>query len=342
MAHEIMELDGAAYAIEPAWHGLGVVLPDHMTADQALTAAQLDWPVDKEPLFDAYGNEGSDWFLTVRGDLPTDDSRRVLGVVGRSYTPVQNHELFGIAEAILGESGARFETAFSMRNGRMVAVTIRLPEIARVLGSDTETLAPYLLCYNSHDRSTSLEVMLTDVRVVCRNTLNFAVQGAANRIRLRHTGAITSEVTEARRILKLTTDHREAVHGKLHELAETPVDELFVRAYLEALFPTPAQHAAQTERIRSTVRRLYDGAQPGGDSPACQQTAYGLLNAVVDYADHERAVRVTRGRTEMEARADSVLFGSAASLKQQAFELLLKRDALLRQAHAQVGALLAN
>lgn len=54
MAHDIdqtKQANGAAvYANTPAWHGLGVVLDHAPTAEEALTAAGLDWTVEKRPL----------------------------------------------------------------------------------------------------------------------------------------------------------------------------------------------------------------------------------------------------------------------------------------------------
>ena len=43
----------AAFAIEAAWHKLGVVLPNLMTAKEAMKAAGLDWEVEKRLLIHA-------------------------------------------------------------------------------------------------------------------------------------------------------------------------------------------------------------------------------------------------------------------------------------------------
>jgi hypothetical protein len=48
----------------------------------------------------------------------------VLGVVGRGYTPIQNEE----HADLLDESGAHFETAGSIKGGRHVLLTMKLPD----------------------------------------------------------------------------------------------------------------------------------------------------------------------------------------------------------------------
>ena len=82
MAHEIEELDGADYALQPAWHGLGTVIDHLMTADEASAAAGLYWEVGLEPVYDRYGQEigghKADLRWSVRLDL---DDRRYDGLV---------------------------------------------------------------------------------------------------------------------------------------------------------------------------------------------------------------------------------------------------------------------
>lgn len=52
MAHEIHDVDTAIFAVTPAWHGLGTVLPAQITnADEAYRASGLDWEVGLRPLY---------------------------------------------------------------------------------------------------------------------------------------------------------------------------------------------------------------------------------------------------------------------------------------------------
>ncbi len=53
-------------------------------------------------------------------------------------------------------------------------------------------------------------------------------------------------------------------------------------------------------------------------------TAYGLVNAVGEYIDHERTVLAMNGRTREDARMQSIMFGSGAQLKQDAFGLMTR------------------
>src|SRR3954451_25235333 len=105
MSHEIERFtDGtAAFASSrlPAWHHLGTVTGDAMTAAEAITTAKLGgWDVRKIPVAgrDTTGTPGAqveewidapDMAMTVRTN-PVTSGTDYLGVVGTSNTPVQN------------------------------------------------------------------------------------------------------------------------------------------------------------------------------------------------------------------------------------------------------------
>jgi phage/plasmid-like protein (TIGR03299 family) len=68
------------------------------------------------------------------------------------------------------------------------------------------------------------------------------------------------------------------------------------------------------ERALKRVQELYDGAGKGADLASASGTAWGLLNAVTEYVDHERRAR------SQEYRLDSAWFGQGAALKQRALD----------------------
>ena len=62
---------------------------------------------------------------------------------------------------------------------------------------------------------------------------------------------------------------------------------------------------------------LYEGRGKGSTLASAQGTAYGLLNAVTEFVDHERRARST------DHRLDSAWFGQGAALKQKALDQAL-------------------
>jgi hypothetical protein len=66
------------------------------------------------------------------------------------------------------------------------------------------------------------------------------------------------------------------------------------------------------------VQSLYEGKGRGSDMESARGTAWGLLNAVTEYVDHERRARSS------EYRMDSAWFGPGAEIKQKALDAALQ------------------
>src|ERR1035437_3760574 len=205
MAHNLLIQNGQAsmfYIDEVPWHGLGVKLNGPATAQEAITAAQLDWKVVKLPLF-----AGSkrlpvpDRFAVVRrtGDL-IQRTDPVLGVVSNEYTPLQNRQAFQFFDPIVGQNAAIFHTAGALGNGERVWILAKLPGHIRVAGDDlTEK---YLLLSNSHDGKSSVTIKFTPVRVVCQNTLTLALN-EGNVYRVIHHADIQQTLKQTHEMLGL-------------------------------------------------------------------------------------------------------------------------------------------
>ena len=71
------------------------------------------------------------------------------------------------------------------------------------------------------------------------------------------------------------------------------------------------------ERALRKVQELYEGRGRGSQLESARGTAWGLLNAVTEYVDHERRARST------EYRLDSAWFGQGAQIKQRALDAAL-------------------
>lgn len=340
MSHEIGRYDSGAFN-EPAWHGLLKVKGDYFTKEFALdpNGANVGWRVGVMPLqVPVVMPDGTtkivivpDYQMTYREDLPADNPYRYLAPVGGRYTPIQNADAADMAESIAEASGACFASAFSMKNGRKVVFLLKLPETVRALD---DTLETYLMVCNTHDGTKVLEAILTNVRVVCNNTYTMAIGGAENVWRIRHTDNATTRIDEAKAVLGLVRNFNEKFGDAVTELAQKKVNDAFVDAYFKALFPINpnGKFSTRTLNIRNTVRSLYEGGMKGANMDAIKGTRWGLVNAVTEYVDHKRTIRVTKGRDFAEARADSLLFGSGATLKQTAFNLAVNADTLLEEA----------
>lgn len=344
MSHEIKELDCPAFVKQAAWHGLGTIIQDLMEARNVLPTAKMDYHVDKVPLYRQYIVDGAtqyilvpDHTLTVRCDLPPTDVRSQLGVVGDGYTVVQNAELVDFAEALAGESGAKFETAGTLRNGKLVWLLAVMPDTLKVGG---DNIKPYLLLHNGHDGSAAFSVRATTVRVVCWNTLSAAVGDQNYTYMVRHTANIAEKIGECKAALSRTAEYNNALLETLNQFSRRRCERRFVEAFISALVPGDEKHVTKSKgetitqcgRKRNELRDLIlNGQQIGADSPEMlvdgEPTAYALYNGFTQWTETKAQIRRTTDntgeqRSEAEARMDSVLFGTHAVRRDLAMHVL--------------------
>lgn len=319
--------DSAMYgSMKPAWHRQGTVVPGQPTADRAIEISGLGWLVAKEPI-ESGGLVVPGFYVTARQDIQ--DADRFLGVVQERYQPIQNREVLGIADDLIGEGGAKFETLGSLWGGRTCYATVVLPDSLAVRD---DLINKYLVLKWSHDGTSGVEGCVTPVRVVCANTVRAAFSAAQASISIRHTVSAMTRIEEARRVLKLTNEYYENAGRLFTSMAEKKVDRRFVEAYLKAIFPDPKEGVkpTKTENRRQAVRELFFGGQAGARMDAVRGTAWGLYNATTQWIDHGRTTRTHNGRSADEARLDAIMWGQGAKLRQTAFGLIARQTGILR------------
>lgn len=291
MAHELKKNDHMVSAknLVP-WHGLGTVLPDDtLTAEQALKAAKLNWTVEQREIFDADMTPIKGYRMNQRSDDKT-----CLSVVRDTWTPVQNDQLLGIAEA-LAQAGdgldyqPRIETAGSLSGGKIVWALVRVKE-AKCLGSSHLS---YLLLSNGHDGTRAVKGTLTDVRVVCNNTLR-AAEARASLLSVKHTRNVMERVNEAAKLLGWANDATDATFAIYKALAATKLKADAANELFKELIPgaDDKDNTKAGEKVDKLMWLFRNG--PGVEG----KTVFDALNAVTDFVDHHRDFRTKEGNAE--------------------------------------------
>lgn len=110
---------------------------------------------------------------------------------------------------------------------------------------------------------------------------------------------------------------------RMRALSERKVRPTQAHNFFRQLLDMPSLAATEAkpqpnDRALRAIQILYDGKGMGADLPSAAGTAWGLVNAVTQYADHERRAR------SADHRLDSAWFGVGANLKQRAWDEALK------------------
>lgn len=278
-------IESLFYVRETPWHGQGIRVEEAPTSADAIRLAGLDWRVEQKPLFLEDGTKIEGNFANVRSS-----DNKPLGIVGNKYKIVQNSDAFEFTDALLGE-GVRYETAGSLKDGKVIWLLAKMPETVEILGDKVE---PYMVFTNTHDGSGAVRVCMTPIRVVCNNTLNIALNRAKRVWSARHTGSITNRLDDARETLQFAKQYMDATKETFEELHKIKMDEFTLYRVMNNLVPitedmTDRQKDNQKE-IRDDILFRYNEAP---DLKVLDKTGARLVQAVADTTSHMEPFRMT-------------------------------------------------
>lgn len=235
-----------------AWHGLGQHLDGNITAKEALEQSHADFKVDLRPILSIspeleYAiNEGQyidpDMLkkLIVDGKKATMrlDYNETLGIVSDSYGIVQNADAFNFIDLLttgeLGGDTPTIECAGVLGKGERIFITAKFPTPIRL--SNNDEIETYAVFTTSHDGSGAVSCCITNVRVVCQNTLNLALSKNSGRINYRHTRYVGDRIDLTNKenaklaldTLKIYGAYREEFESKMKALAEQKLTDKWV------------------------------------------------------------------------------------------------------------------
>ena len=314
MAHLVETM---AYAGQVPWHGLGTKVSPYLTPDEILEEAGLNWDVDKVPLQTITGIAIPDKYALVRVQ-----DQKALSVVGEAYKPVQNVDAMGFFKRFVEAGRMTMETAGSLDGGRRIWGLARMKSTDFALAND-DKVEGYLLLSQPHIAGIALSIMFTPIRVVCNNTLTYALNEAGRNqraaFRMAHTSVFSQEVQEkAIEVLGLSTERMKSYRETAEFLrsrraTKKDVSEYFLRLMQpELLAQSPDD--IHPDLFSRSVTRLHEvvNTQPGADLAG--GTWWNAFNAITYYLDHLHGHSTN-------VRLRSGWFGHGASVKHRALGL---------------------
>lgn len=315
------EVESMAYAGQVPWHGLGVKVPETLTPDEMLVAAGLDWNVNKRPLV----VQGTDIVVPDMHALQRDSDNRVLGICGPQYEPFGNSQVFSFFDKFCKGGSLAMETAGSLRDGKHVWALARMKQSFTLAGDDVTR--GYILLSHPHVWGKSLRIMFTPTRVVCMNTLTYALQNAENAFRLPHIYTFDEQVMElAADAIGLAAEEFVLLDQKAELLAGKEFTEDTLNKFVADLMQPEliiergpkddtVVNLNEFKRNAFIVRNAVD-TQPGKDLPT-KNTWWAAANAVTYAVDHVFG-------QDRNAALENAWFGARAKLKREAIDLAVE------------------
>lgn len=361
MAHniEINKVNGIEIASyvengrkERAWHGLGQVFDGQLSVKEALELSHADYKVEMQNVFAMtpalqkameQGNVNPDLIIEalISGKKATMrmDTSKTLGVVSDQYCVVQNCDAFKFIDTLCtgGQSNTPvIECAGVLGHGERVFITAKFPEQIILDNKTDDRVEMYVVFTTSHDGTGAVNCMVTPTRVVCNNTLNYAMNHNAGKISLRHTSGINGRLDLSNkenaefafRTLNMYNIYKKSLeqsfeHLRNIRLSEKELDNILAEVLLsndnKKLFAESGiNHPDISSRGRNQFMNVKQAMEKGiGQEIGERGTAMWALNGLTTYYQNEANFR------DDEQKFMNIMQGTAAAKVQKFYELAM-------------------
>ena len=278
MAHMVETM---AYAGEVPWHGLGVKVNDDLTVDEMIEAAGLDWTVSKQPTFYRIGDEE---ISTGKFALIRDTDKKFLSNVSDGWEPCQNRDAFSIFEEFVERNELEMHTAGSLKDGQVTWGLAKMKDQFALFNDDVTE--QYLLLVNPHVFGQGIHVRSTPIRVVCNNTLSFAL-GKASEVQATQNHRAAFDVERMKEAIGLTRKKLQQYETMASFLASKRYNEEKFKEYLNVVFPNFSKKEEKQKELSRNAKRAFEivETQPGAEFG--KGTWWQAFNSVTYLTDHE-------------------------------------------------------
>lgn len=315
--------DNGMFAHKPAWHGMGNVL-DHWpgTWDEAAQAAGLDWDIETRPVYSFVENQfatGTPVYEKIPGfyQVVRDDTGELFTISRDSRIAISNAEFGQIVKYIMGSDLGRqlkYETLISLKNGRIIAVTMHLDEPYEIPGDPSPYLS-YMVGWTCHDVG-GMKFGNSQVRVVCANTQQAADADMARRgvaWTIRHTSNWSERVNEARDAVQAALRTNEDWLIMAKDLAHRQVSEADMERFIDRWIPLSTDMSSLQIDRRNHQRAVFRGVyHDSKTTDGIRGTKWGLLQSAIEVCDHfstfrSEDTRIKRTLLDGDNRKDKAL-----------------------------------
>ncbi len=181
-----------------------------------------------------------------------------------------------------------------------------------------------------------LTVAPTTIRVICQNTLRMAetqIRGNKNKpglaggFTVRHTPGLHEAMNEVQAAYARTVRAHLATKAAWQHLASVPLNRKLEADFMASVFGKPGpDEADRAKALRKTREERIAAilASPTSQVRGTKDTLFSVMQAVVEYVDHDRTTRTGDGGDADENRLVSATFGSGSALKERAWDAALE------------------
>ena len=300
--------------------------------EEVLKNAGLDFEVGIQPIHKKDGREIRSKFREVYRK----DNDVTLGVVGRTYHPMQNRDLLGIADRLVNKEQIAWDRIGMVGEGEKLYASFTLPDSYRIDGWDD--LDQYIYLTNTHDGSGGVKCIPANIRFGCTNQFAFHMsqlkQAGINPrdLTIRHSSKMSERIGQFEKAIGLVDILNNNFANQASELMTIEMTEADKATfYIDALDLTTKEKLVDadnewglTTRGLNTFNHLKALEKSAtNNSSNMADSAWASFNVITEYIDHAW-VHNSNGTVNAK-RAESSILGTGARTKAKAWDTITAR-----------------
>lgn len=291
------------------WHNTGHTITSDRKGFQI--PQELNFEIEARPI---YTEQNGNFVPMAKNRVLTrTDTNQALGIIGTSYHPYTNPQMWDVVSQYCKQTGGTLDKAGQYNNGEFVWATVRHDDYEVVSG---DPITKYDMFINPFTNGRTFTLINTDLRIVCGNALSSALANNDGVYRIRHSRTTADRVQIAAEASAAAVSVRSHNVEFLKALAKVRLNESQIGEFTKTMFRiTDNSNRRVLDRV-DTFRGLVDVGM-GSDLKGVRGTAYGLYQAAIEFADHHITVR-GNGDNQL----NSALAGSIALFKNKATKLV--------------------
>jgi phage/plasmid-like protein (TIGR03299 family) len=306
------------------WQKVGMEI-DATNVDDALEQCGAGWGVVQKEIATVSDTE-IDGIPVIGKPVPMlancrDDTGEVIGVVGDTYKTIQNREAFAFFDELVQHNQAKYTYGGMLPNGHFSAgarVFLSAKMDNMMVGPDE--CEKVMILTTGHDGSSGVSVQFLVYRLVCSNGMIAIDHDNSSSVSIRHTKNYQDRIHAARLVLGTSQRYFEKMQEVFNLFYQTPFTDTQMKELAVDLYPDTKEGKGQTGR-ENRRNELFQMFHNGQGHEGILNTKWAALNAVAEVVDHKTGSNTKSGSAVNEF--NSVLTGTAARVKNQAYQLLV-------------------
>jgi phage/plasmid-like protein (TIGR03299 family) len=239
------------------------------------------------------------------------DDNQYLGTVGRGWEPVQPKVLYELADELITSTDGVINGAFSMYNGAVIGIRFKLAERQYIENDSMDLNFLMLTAFNgTHGIAGHATTYRAASDVQCNTSSKV--------YNLKHTKNVMNRLEVVKNMLRFYHNEIASFDKRMTTMVQSRMNDQAAIEWFKSLFPKPKSERAQnilTNQVSTFIDCLHNGR--GSDILGVKGTCYGAFQALTEYINHYRSIRVHNDREEEEVRFQTIHFGTGNTLAQK-------------------------